>query len=204
VEVGEPSRRRVVKPPNERREDLLAAARRVFAEKGLPNATISDVTEAAGVAKGTFYLHFDSKEALLGALKQRFVDDLVARALQLYTTVGHDDWWALADVTVESMIDYLLDHRDLIQVFARDGFQPQSAALFGDASGKLRNMFAAGIKAGTEAGAFDAADPVLTATFLDHAIHGTVEHAVLYEGGIDREYLVAGAKDLLRRVLRGP
>jgi AcrR family transcriptional regulator len=204
VDRGEGSRRRVAKPADERREDLLAAARRVFAEKGLPNATISDVTEAAGVAKGTFYLHFDSKEALLGALKQQFVDDLVSRALQLYTTVGHDDWWALADVTVESMIDYLLDHRDLIQVFARDGFQPQSAALFGDASGKLRNMFAAGIKAGTEAGAFDAADPVLTATFLDHAIHGTVEHAVLYEGGIDREYLVAGAKDLLRRVLRGP
>ncbi|MFL5797879.1 MAG: TetR/AcrR family transcriptional regulator [Actinomycetota bacterium] len=197
------SRRRVAKPADERREDLLAAARRVFAEKGLPNATIADVTEAAGVAKGTFYLHFDSKEALLGALKQRFVDDLVSRALQLYTTVGHDDWWALADVTVESMIDYLLEHRDLIQVFARDGFQPQSSALFGDASGKLRNMFAAGIKAGTDAGAFDAADPVLTATFLDHAIHGTVEHAVLYEGGIDRDYLVAGAKELLRRVLRG-
>jgi AcrR family transcriptional regulator len=201
VEREERTRRRVAKPADERREDLLEAARRVFAEKGLPNATISDVTEAAGVAKGTFYLHFDSKEALLGALKQRFVDDLVARALQLYTTVGHDDWWALADVTVESMIDHLLEHRDLIQVFARDGFQPESAALFGDASSKLRNVFAAGIKAGMEAGAFRVTDPLLTATFLDHAIHGTVEHAVLYEGGIDRDYLVAGAKDLLRRVL---
>ena len=36
---------------------------------------------------------------------------------------------------------------------------------------------------------------------LGSPIHGTVEHAVLYEGGIDREYLVAGARDLLRRVL---
>jgi len=201
IEPEETSRRRVTKPPDERREDLFDAARRVFSEKGLPNSTISDITEAAGVAKGTFYLYFDSKEALLGALKQRFVDDLVATALQLYTTVGHDDWWALADVTVESMIDYLLEHRDLIQVFARDGFQPESSAPFGEASKKLRDMFAAGIKAGMEAGAFDVSDPLLTARFLDHAIHGTVEHAVLYEGGIDREYLVAGARDLLRRVL---
>ncbi len=201
IEPNDAARRRVSKPPDERREDLLEAARRVFASKGLPNATISDVTEAAGVAKGTFYLYFDSKEALLGALKQRFVDDLVAQALRLYTRVGHDDWWSLADVTVESMIDFLLEHRDLIQVFARDGFQPESASLFGEASGKLRNMFAAGIKAGMEAGAFEVTDPLLTATFLDHAIHGTVEHAVLYEGGIDRDYLVAGARDLLRRVL---
>ncbi len=196
-------RRRVAKGPDERREDLLQAARRVFARKGLPAATISDVTEAAGVAKGTFYLYFDSKEALLGALKQRFVDDLVAQALGLYTRVGRDDWWALADVTVESMVAFLLEHRDLIQVFARDGFHPESSALFGDASRKLRNMFAAGIKAGMEAGAFDVTDPLMTATFLDHAVHGTIEHAVLYEGGIDRDELVAAAKDLLRRVL-GP
>src|SRR5947208_16514542 len=124
IDPEEASPRRVTKPPDERREDLLGAARRVFASRGLPNATISDVTEAAGVAKGTFYLYFDSKEALLGALKQRFVDDLVARALALYTRVGEDDWWALADVTAETMIDFLLEQRDLIQVFARDGFHP--------------------------------------------------------------------------------
>ena len=54
-------RRRVAKGPDERREDLLQAARRVFARKGLPAATISDVTEAAGVAKGTFYLRSEER-----------------------------------------------------------------------------------------------------------------------------------------------
>ena len=73
-------RRRVTKAPDERREDLLVAARTVLAAKGIAVATVSDVTEEAGVAKGTFYLYFDSKEALLGALKERFVDDLVSRA----------------------------------------------------------------------------------------------------------------------------
>src|SRR5207247_6200620 len=119
----------------------------------------------------------------------------------LSTRVGQDDWWALADVTAETMIHFLLDHRDLIQVFARDGVRLESASIYGDASRKLRNMLAAGIKAGMEAGAFDVTDPMMTATFLDHAIHGTIEHAVLYEGGIDRDVLVGAAKDLLRRVL---
>jgi AcrR family transcriptional regulator len=88
IDQDEVARRRVTKPPDERREDLLEAARQVFSTKGLPNATISDVTEAAGVAKGTFYLYFDSKETLLGALKQRFVDDLVDQALRLCPTTG--------------------------------------------------------------------------------------------------------------------
>jgi AcrR family transcriptional regulator len=194
-------RRRLAKAPDERREDLLAAARRVFAERGVAGATVSDITEAAGVAKGTLYLYFHSKEALLGALKQAFVDELVGRATSLYARVGSDDWWALADVTVESMVDFLVEHRDLIQVFAREGLTPQTMEVFGEAGRKLRNMFAAGIKAGTDAGAFRVEDPELTATLLDRAIHGTVQQAILYEGGIDRDRVVAGARELVRKVL---
>jgi AcrR family transcriptional regulator len=197
------SRRRDARAADARREELLLAARRVLAGKGLPNATVADVTEAAGVAKGTFYLYFDSKEALLGALKQRYVDDLVARAMALYARVGDDDWWALTDITVESLIDFMLEHRDLIQVFAQEGLTPESLQIFAEADRRLRNMFAAGIKAGMEAGAFRVTDPLLTATFLDHAIHGTIEHAILYEGGVDRDQVVAGAKELMHRVL-GP
>ncbi len=191
----------MAKAPDERREDLLAAARTVFRAKGISIATVSDVTEEAGVAKGTFYLYFDSKEALLGALKERFVDDLIARATALYWRVGRDDWWALADVTVESLIDFMVEHADLIQVFAQDSLTPGSTQIFAEAERKLRNMFAAGIKAGMEAGTFRDTDPVLTATFLNHAIHGTVEQAILYEGGVDRDRVVGGAKELMRRVL---
>src|SRR5947208_2619045 len=118
-------RGRVTKVPVERREDLLHAARSILAEKGIAAATMSDVTEVAGVAKGTFYLYFDSKEALLGALKERFVDDLIARATSLYWRVGRDDWWALADVTVETLIDFVVEHADLIQVFAQDSLTPE-------------------------------------------------------------------------------
>jgi hypothetical protein len=37
----------------------------------------------------------------------------------------------------------------------------------------------------------------------DHVIHGTIEHEILYEGGVDRDQVVAGAKEFVRRVL-GP
>ncbi|MGA2324747.1 MAG: TetR family transcriptional regulator [Bryobacteraceae bacterium] len=50
---------------------ILDAARRVFARKGFSGATVDEIAEAAGLAKGTVYLYFRSKrEIYLAALKQ--------------------------------------------------------------------------------------------------------------------------------------
>jgi len=57
------------------RQDLLAAAERVLAEKGLHDTKISDIAAAADVGVGTFYLHFPTKEALFDAV----VEDTMRR-----------------------------------------------------------------------------------------------------------------------------
>jgi AcrR family transcriptional regulator len=197
------TRKRVTKRPEERREDILDAGLRVFVERGIPNATVSDITAAAGVAKGTFYLYYDSKEALLGALKERFVDELIAHASSLFARIGRDDWWALADATVESMIDFMLEHADQCQVFAQEGMTPENYRTFAECEAKLNAMFATGIAMGVEAGVFECDDPETTAAFIDHAIQGTLEHSMLYRGveSIDRDRVVRAGQQLLRKVL---
>jgi AcrR family transcriptional regulator len=53
-----------------RTAELLGAARRVFAEKGFHAATVDDIAAAAGVAKGTVYLYYKSKQDVYwGALE---------------------------------------------------------------------------------------------------------------------------------------
>jgi AcrR family transcriptional regulator len=198
------ARRRVTKRPEERREDILEAALRVFVDKGIPSTTVADITAAAGVAKGTFYLYFDSKEALLGALKERFVDELIAHASSLFARIGRDDWWALADATTESMIDFMIERADQCQVFAQEGFTPESFPQFAECEAKLNDMFAAGIQMGVDAGVFECDDPQTTASFIDHAIHGTLEHAMLYGEPIDRDRVVRAARSLIRKALAAP
>jgi len=193
--------RRVTKSPEERRRDLLDAAVRVFADKGVAGATVSDIAKAAGVAKGTFYLYFSSKEHLLGALKERFVDEMMEHATSLYDQVGREDWWALVDRTVESFVDFVLAHKELIHVLIQEGITPQTSDVFMESEEKIDMMFAAGIRAGNEAGVFKVSDPLLTSRFLHHALDGTLSHAVLYEEDVDREALVAGARELVHKTL---
>jgi AcrR family transcriptional regulator len=66
----------------ERKSQLLAAARLVFAEKGYKATKISDIVERAGIAQGTFYIHFFSKEALVSELLSLPVKELTAASRQ--------------------------------------------------------------------------------------------------------------------------
>ncbi len=55
-----------------RHEEILDAARSVFAARGFKGTTIADIAEGAGIALGTVYLYFPSKDAVFEALSQRF------------------------------------------------------------------------------------------------------------------------------------
>jgi len=55
------------------RAKILRAAREVFAQHGFHETSLPDLLEAADVARGTLYLHFDSKEAAFAALLEEFL-----------------------------------------------------------------------------------------------------------------------------------
>lgn len=59
-----------------RREQILEAARRVFARKGFVGTTIGDIVGEAGIAPGTFYLYFPSKNDVFLTLSERFFESL--------------------------------------------------------------------------------------------------------------------------------
>jgi len=64
----------MARPPNPHaREALLEAARAEFARSGLEHARIEDIARRAGVSKGAFYLHFQSKESTFREILQRFL-----------------------------------------------------------------------------------------------------------------------------------
>jgi AcrR family transcriptional regulator len=90
------------KPAEERREELMNSAQRLFLKHGVGPTTIEHITDGARVAKGTFYLYFSSKEAVLAALGDRFAEEHLARIQSAVGEKAPDDWkgklatWAAA------------------------------------------------------------------------------------------------------------
>jgi AcrR family transcriptional regulator len=67
---------------------LLAAARRSFAEHGYAGVNIADICDAAGVATGSFYRHFETKEAIFVAAVRSVADVIACELDRLPARLG--------------------------------------------------------------------------------------------------------------------
>ncbi|GGG59783.1 TetR/AcrR family transcriptional regulator [Paenibacillus radicis (ex Gao et al. 2016)] len=74
---------RVVKEPEERKSEILDVAEELFFTKGYARTTVNDILQAIGIAKGTFYYYFKSKEEVMDAVVTRYIDTGVAAGKQI-------------------------------------------------------------------------------------------------------------------------
>ena len=74
---------RIVKEAEERKSEILDAAEELFAAKGYEKTSTGDILERVGIARGTLYYHFQSKEEILDALIGRINQALIARARRI-------------------------------------------------------------------------------------------------------------------------
>ncbi|HLQ70931.1 MAG TPA: TetR/AcrR family transcriptional regulator [Bacillota bacterium] len=78
---------RVTKKPDERRNEILDVTENLFITKGYAATTIQDIIMEIGIAKGTFYYYFSSKESVMDAVVMRFIERTIADA----TLIVEDD-----------------------------------------------------------------------------------------------------------------
>ncbi|EGG38043.1 TetR/AcrR family transcriptional regulator [Paenibacillus sp. HGF5] len=71
---------RIVKKAEERKNEILDAADVLFGQKGFDGTSTNDILEKVGIARGTLYHHFKSKEDIMDALIDRYAVRLLDRA----------------------------------------------------------------------------------------------------------------------------
>lgn len=77
---------RIVKEHEERRNEILDTAQRLFSKMGYEKCTVNDILKEIGIAKGTFYHYFKSKAEVLDAITERATELIVERV----TTVAEN------------------------------------------------------------------------------------------------------------------
>ena len=98
-----------------RNAEILAAARTVFAQKGFSEASVEDIAQEAGLAKGTLYLYYPSKHAIYWAALENGLIDL-SRQLKLRieaeATIA-----AKIRTFIETKLLYFEENRDFFKIY---------------------------------------------------------------------------------------
>ncbi len=153
--------------PEVRRRQILDAAARLAVDDGLENTSIAKVAEAAGLAKGSIYLHFGSRTALLAGLQADVWQRMLERPNDLLADQALD-WAMKLDGVVAHWMGFEFEHHGLyhavFHTVATDREEPLVAA---------RSLLDDLIRRGTAAGEFDL-DGLDVEVVVDFLIHGYV------------------------------
>ena len=186
------------KPPEVRREEIMDAAERLFLAKGVTATTIDDVAECADVAKGTVYLHFTSRQALLVALGERFAEKHLARIKAATSARLEQDWAGKLAAWAEASVAFYLESIELHDMLFHEARAPTREGLVDNI---VIDDLSELLSAGAAAAAWSLDDARFTAVFLFSGMHGVVDDAYLKEKRINRARLVKRLQSICFRTV---
>ncbi len=168
---------RVTKSATERRNEILDTAESLFSQKGYEKTSTTDITKTMGVAQGTLYYYFKSKEELANALidrqlkgiKKHFMDVIYDETLSAFEKIAWIFVYELDDPSGHVEIFKYLQHdsnailRQILHVQTICQFTPIVTDL---------------IIQGNKEGCFHIDNPTLTAEFFLSTIHHWVDSSL--------------------------
>lgn len=104
---------------------LLDASAEEFGEKGFHEASVSSITRRAGVALGSFYTYFDSKEALFQALVQDLSGQVkvsAGKSLEDLKAAGTFNAFDVEEVALSSFLDFAREHKEIYRIIDESEF----------------------------------------------------------------------------------
>ena len=174
-----------------RRAELIETAIKVMKERGDVRARVADVTRAAGVAKGTFYVHFDSWEKLVLAVHNQLSVEIQEGMMQRAKNARNDSWCEFLEREAAIFVDTLVAMGPLRRVVLYGPTDPQP-----DVDGPVVKTIRALIKIGVSNRAFAIDDPKTAGTLMFSAWRGAID--VIVARGNRTRHLRA-----LRQMMRG-
>jgi AcrR family transcriptional regulator len=162
---------------DERRAALLAAARDVFAQRGYHATTVDDITRAAGVAKGTFYLYFQEKRQIYYEVIRGFLQLVKDIGLSIGSSTDPRAFLARAEQGAHELMKVFLENRELARLAYREsmGLDPELEQMVRSFYRELSELGAAAVRAGIDLGLLRPVDPMVAA----FAMIGMVERLLL-------------------------
>ena len=187
----------------ERRRQILSAAKSVFADSGYHGASIHAIIERAQIARGTFYLYFESKAAVFDSILDQAMTDLRARLhrIEIDDPNGPAPQVALRHQVV-STFQYIVNDRPLAMLLLSAGHTPdaEAAERLDMFFGEVRDLLRRALEGGVEIGLLRPCDSRLVAAAMLGLIRGVIEQIITQPDPPSVEVVVS---EMLMVALRG-
>lgn len=115
---------RIVKDAEERRNEILDVAERLFCAKGFDHTSTNDILKEIGIARGTLYYHFKSKEDILDAMIERLTNQMVAKA----SAIALDESIPVFERLTRTLLSLNVDN-ELGNMIMEEVHRPQNALM---------------------------------------------------------------------------
>jgi AcrR family transcriptional regulator len=177
VATGDPAERAKL----ERRRQILTAAKAVFAEAGYHGASINAIVERAQIARGTFYLYFESKSAVFDSILDQALSDLRTKIRRI--EVAAPDAPPPQDQLREQVVatlEYIVRDRPLALLLLSAGHTPdaEAAERLDQFFTEVRDLLTRALETGMEIGLLRPCHPPLVAAAMLGMIRGVIEFVV--------------------------
>ena len=128
----------------ERREQLLAVSRKLFAEKGFEGTSVEEIATRAQVSKPVVYEHFGGKEGIYAVVVDREIESLTGALTEALMLGGHPK--ALLERTALALLTYIETNNDGFRILVRDSPVAQAtgtfSSLIGDVATQVEHLLA--------------------------------------------------------------
>lgn len=159
---------RIVKKFGDRKADIIKAARRLFQTQEYDKTSMQDVIDAVGIAKGTIYHYFKSKEALLEAVIEDIVEETVE---QMQASVKEATGNALQKMEHLTKTGSLAkSHKNILDYLHKPGNQELHTRLLAAILIQQAPLYADLIQQGCNEGVFKTETPLECAEFILSAV----------------------------------
>ena len=186
-----------------RKHEILKTARRLFAKKGYERVSIDDIIDACGIARATFYAHFDTKRALFGELLDRLIADLKDAFVRV-DVVSNVPHFEQLLANVSRLVDVLQENSDLarVVVLGEGGGDRELQERVAEFHRHAKSMIKRSLVAGTTLGLLREMDLDVAASAALGAMKETIA-SMLVEGPRSKSARTRIAKELLEYNLFG-
>ena len=188
-----------------RRESILAAARTVFAEKGYHQSSVADILAAADIARGTFYLYFDSKRAIFDELLEIFLVALQSgiRILVPRPPPGAPTPLEQLRGNLRRTMALLNEEREMAAILLNHavGIDRELDARLAAFYDRVIAMIERALRRGMDMGVARECDPPIVAGFVLGGIKETAHRLIVRE--LDRPQLDEVVDEMLKTYLMG-